>query len=173
MFSLNLLPWREEKQHYANKKFKLQIIVSMLAGISVFLIWRGLLFYEIQHLKAQQKIAQQTFIQLQPQIIAITQLKKYQLTLAAALKIDQEITIKQVKFGQLLNDLSRLTPTVIFTQLQKNNDQIVLHGKSKTVSAIIQLQQDLAKLAYLSPPQLLTNALENNDHNFVITLQLK
>ena len=170
MLKLNLLPWREEAQHYASRKFKLQLLLALFMGISILLIWRGLLSYEIQHLKTQQKVMQQTLAQLAPQVTAITQLKNQQRALAAALKAKKKIAAQQAKFLQLLNDLSRCTPTIMLTQLQKNNAAIMLQGKSKTSSAITQLLQELTRLAYISPPKLLNHTLENN---FTVSFQLQ
>lgn len=170
MFKPNLLPWREEKLAYENKKFKLQIILALLIGISIILIWRGLLVYEIQDLKIQQKNLQHTFTQLEPQIAAINQLKTHQTALTNALKTEQKIAAQQKILVQLLNDLSHIAPTIMLTQLQKNDAIITLQGKSNTASTITQLLQKLAKLPYISAAKLLSNPLENN---FTITFQLK
>lgn len=170
MFKPNLLPWREEKIAHENKKFKLQIFLALLIGASTILIWRGLLAYEIQHLKIQQKNLQHTLTQLEPQIAAINQLKKDQLTLTNALKTEQKIAAQQKIVVQLLNDLSQITPTIMLTQLQKNAATITLQGKSNTASALPQLLQELTSLPYIFTATLLSNPLENN---FVITLQLK
>lgn len=170
MFKPNLLPWREEKQASENKKFKLQIFLALLIGVSAILIWRGLLAYEIQQIKIQQKDLQHTLIQLEPQIAAINQLKKDQIDLTSALKTAQKIAAQQKILVQLLNDLSQIAPTIILMQLQKNAATITLQGKSNTGSAIMQLLQKLAKLPYTSAAKLLSNPLENN---FTITFQLE
>ena len=170
MFKPNLLPWREEKQIFENKKFKLQILLALLIGASIILVWRGLLAYEIQHLEIQQKNLRHTLTQLEPQIAVINQLKKDQITLTNALKTEQKIAAQQKILVQLLNNLSHIAPTIILTQLQKNAAVITLQGKSNTTSAITQLLQELSKLPYISATKLLSNPLENN---FTITFQLE
>lgn len=172
MLNLNLLPWRETARLQNQRKFKWHALCSLLAGISLLFTWRGLLGYEISQLKIQQKITQQTLIQLEPQLAALMRLKKYQAILTAILKIDQKISAQHGAFSQLLSDLSHLVPIVTLIKLQKNHDEITLQGKSKTAFFVTQFVQDLTKLTYISPPPLLTNTIENGSNNFTLTFRL-
>jgi len=154
MLQPNLLPWREAQQQMAQQRFKQQILFMLLVGLVIIGSWRIFLGYEENHLKNTHTKLLNFAQQLEPQVAVIRELKKEQLTLIAAFKNEQKIIAQQTNGLQLLHDLSAIPPTVILTQVQKNNDVITLQGRNNFPSAGNQLAQKLASLPYVLAPQL-------------------
>lgn len=154
---INLLPWREHERRRKKIRFSSSlvttVILALIAIIILHIFYRGL----ITHQKHRNQYLQSIIDHEQLSITKINEQKKQLSLIKDELKFIINLKENSYDAVRILDELSKVVPEgVSFMSIVRENQNIVIIGRSKSDLQVTQFMENLTKSKIFQQPVLTT-----------------
>ena len=168
MIKINLLPHREEKRRARRQQFyALSGLVSVLAGLIVFLVWSVISGY----ISAQQQKNDFLNVEIGKLNTQIVQIKSLKDDIALLLNKKEVIEARQRERGRavsIFNEIAKQVPEGVYLKsLKQDGLRVSLNGLSQSNSRVSELMRNLEQSIVFEAPRLVETKVVTVDRRKV------
>jgi type IV pilus assembly protein PilN len=167
MHDINLLPWREERQKYANRRFYALLTLSVLSALLVIFIVKVNLNNNLQQqLKIKNHLIQK--------INTEHNINNDKNNISSKLNYLLNNYLEQSQTTQLLENIAKSVPdNLVLEQIKRNNQKLIFIGYTKKSSLISKFMDNLALGNYMSNAVLIEVKAKQKNTWFEIEITYK
>jgi type IV pilus assembly protein PilN len=174
MITFNLLPWRENLQTKKNQDFKKKILGAIFFAIAIIVLWHLFLTHKNKLEIKKQYLLNASLIKIKQNYSKMEMQQKYLLQLESFSAEIKNLDSKAQNNGMMFNEISKIMPAKMYlTQLNTNNEIIILSGKTLSLENVSILMQNIAKTKTFKTPELQeikNDPYDNTLKNFTFTM---
>ena len=155
MLHVNLLPWRKALSFRQKVQLKKKVRVSILIGVLAVAMLHAMLAYKIYMQQCGQQKLQDELDTVTQRAIIWEQLKQQQSQLLNELRAGKRMQEAKYHDSKLLTEVAGIVPKELYlTELQKNNDTIVLVGNAIAAEGATELLKNIMNSRLFEQPLL-------------------
>lgn len=163
---------RKEKQNLKKKIFKI-----LLLGFAIILSWHVFLVYKSTSAITEQHLLNSTLIKIKQNYSLLESQKSHLLQLESFFAEIKNLDQKAKYNAELFTEIGKIIPAKMYlTQLNTNNEIIILNGKALSLENVSLLIQNISKSKLLKNPELQeikNDTYDNTLKNFTVIANKK
>ncbi|QJD71984.1 PilN domain-containing protein [Marinobacterium sp. LSUCC0821] len=174
MTSINLRPWREERNERLQKRF--QIHLAIAAAIAAGVVFTSISFLDLMTSRQEARNAylNQELVRLDAKLKEITDLKVKRERLLERLNAIQQLQGNRPLIVRTFDEMSRVAPDgVHYTSLTKAGEVAKLDGLAATNEDVSALMRNLNDSEWFGEPTLSKVSLQGELRAFNLTVPLE
>lgn len=170
MTSINLLPWREDRKRYRNRRFYAVLsMASMVAGMGILAIHLSIQ-YVINQQEDRNNYVQREISAQGGKIAQVKKLKKEKESLMAHMGVIQLLEAKRPYIVNLFDSIARSVPEGIYlTEVTRSGNEILISGVTVSNSRVSIFMRNLERLGWLANASL-GQITAKNQIGFILTV---
>lgn len=164
MYSLNLLPWRQQRRRDRQRKF---VAILGLTAIGAFLLvllaswWMGL---QVSGQESRNLTLQNEIRKLDVQITEIENLEQERANLLSRKAVIEELQVSRTLMVHLFDQLSRTVPEGLrLTKVAQQGQTLTIHGMTQSNARVSTYLRSLEGSDWLHSPELIIIQFDEND----------
>lgn len=174
MYSINLLPWRVQKQAIQKKQFLAALIITSLLSFSVLLILNYNLKTQLDLIQTKNHHLQKTNKNLNIKNNLVQERAMQYEVLKKQVEEIRAMRAKRSLIIHLLDEMPKQVPTGLYlTAFDREGKMINVQGRASSHAQVSLFMQQLAVLTWLLPPVLKEIKVDQEASGFPYVFQVQ